>query len=100
MSDLSHSQIGQIAIIVHDVPKAVTFYRDSLGLPLLFEVPRMAFFDCGGVRLMLGIPENAGVRSPQFNPVLQSPRPARDASNADRARRRVRHPAALSRQDA
>jgi methylmalonyl-CoA/ethylmalonyl-CoA epimerase len=57
MSDLSHSQIGQIAIIVHDVPKAVAFYRDSLGLRLLFEMPKMAFFDCGGVRLMLGIPE-------------------------------------------
>lgn len=62
MSDLSHSQIGQIAIIVHDVPKAVTFYRDSLGLKLLFELPRMAFFDCGGVRLMLGIPE-----TPEFD---------------------------------
>ncbi len=62
MSDLSHSQIGQIAIIVHDVPKAVTFYRDSLGLKLLFEMPRMAFFDCGGVRLMLGIPE-----TPEFD---------------------------------
>lgn len=57
MSDLSQSQIGQIAINVHDVPKAVAFYRDSLGLRLLFEMPTMAFFDCGGVRLMLGIPE-------------------------------------------
>ena len=57
MNDLSHSQIGQIAIIVHDLPKAVAFYRDSLGLRLLFEVPKMAFFDCGGVRLMLSIPE-------------------------------------------
>ncbi len=57
MSDLSQSQIGQIAITVHDVPRAVTFYRDSLGLRLLFEMPRMAFFDCGGVRLMLGVPE-------------------------------------------
>ena len=35
MSDLNHSQIGQIAIIVHDLPKAVTFYRDSLGLRLV-----------------------------------------------------------------
>ena len=57
MSDLGRSQIGQIAIIVHDVPRAVAFYRDSLGLRLLFEMPKMAFVDCGGVRLMLGIPE-------------------------------------------
>lgn len=62
MSDLSHSQIGQIAIIVHDVPKAAAFYRDSLGLKLLFEMPRMVFVDCGGVRMMLGIPE-----TPEFD---------------------------------
>ena len=53
------SRIGQIAVIVHDLPKAVTFYRDILGMKFLFEVPRMAFFDCGGVRLMLGLPETA-----------------------------------------
>ena len=48
------SAIGQISIVVHDVAKATAFYRDILGMPLLFEVPNMAFFDCGGVRLMLG----------------------------------------------
>lgn len=46
--------IGQISIIVKDVERATAFYRDVLGLPLLFTVPSMAFFDCGGVRLMLG----------------------------------------------
>jgi catechol 2,3-dioxygenase-like lactoylglutathione lyase family enzyme len=49
------SQIGQIAINVHDVKRATAFYRDTLGMKLLFEVPNMAFFDCGGVRLMLAI---------------------------------------------
>ena len=49
------SRIGQIFINVHDLARAVTFYRDSLGMKFLFEVPRMAFFDCGGVRLMLGL---------------------------------------------
>jgi len=49
--------ISQIAINAHDVERAVTFYRDTLGLRHLFTVPRMAFFDCGGVRLMLGLPE-------------------------------------------
>ncbi len=47
--------IGQIAINVHDLERAITFYRDALGLRFLFQVPKMAFFDCGGVRLMLGI---------------------------------------------
>lgn len=49
-------RVGQIAINVHDLARAVRFYRDTLGMPLLFEVPGMAFFDCGGVRLMLGLP--------------------------------------------
>lgn len=51
------NQIGQIAINVHDVKRAITFYRDTLGLRSLFEIPNAAFFDCGGVRLMLGLPE-------------------------------------------
>lgn len=50
--------IGQIAITVHDLPRAVRFYRDVLGLRFLFEVPTLAFFDAGGVRLMLGVPED------------------------------------------
>lgn len=47
--------IGQIHIGVEDIARAVAFYRDVLGMPLLFEVPEqgMAFFDCGGVRLYL-----------------------------------------------
>lgn len=57
--------IGQIHISVSDVPRAVAFYRDVLGLRFLFEVPGqpMAFFDCGGVRLYLGRPESPEFRS-------------------------------------
>lgn len=51
------SGIGQIAVPVHDLARAVEFYRGTLGLSLLFQVPKMAFFDCGGVRLMLSTPE-------------------------------------------
>ena len=46
--------LGQISIIAHDLPRATAFYRDVLGLPLLFTAEGMAFFDCRGVRLMLG----------------------------------------------
>jgi methylmalonyl-CoA/ethylmalonyl-CoA epimerase len=56
-ANLGITNIGQISIIVHDLPRATAFYRDTLGLPLLFTVPNLAFFDCGGVRLMLGLPE-------------------------------------------
>ena len=51
------SQIGQIAVVVHDLERAVAFYRDALGVPLQFRVPHLAFFDCAGVRLMLSAPE-------------------------------------------
>ena len=51
---LTLDRIGQIAINVKDIARAVQFYRDTLGMRFLFEVPNLAFFDCGGVRLMLG----------------------------------------------
>ncbi|HKD51304.1 MAG TPA: VOC family protein [Candidatus Acidoferrum sp.] len=54
MTSLGISGIGQISIIVHDTPRATAFYRDVLGLPVLFTAGNLAFFDCGGVRLMLG----------------------------------------------
>jgi predicted enzyme related to lactoylglutathione lyase len=53
-TNLGITNIGQISIIVHDLPRATAFYRDVLGFPLLFTAGNMAFFDCGGVRLMLG----------------------------------------------
>ncbi len=47
-------RIGQIAIPVRDPERSLVFYRDTLGLQLLFEAPpALAFFDVGGVRLML-----------------------------------------------
>ena len=53
---LGISSIGQIAINVSDLDRAVSFYRDKLSLQHLFTVPpNMAFFDCGGIRLMLGL---------------------------------------------
>jgi len=58
-SGIAITQIGQIAINVHDINRAVEFYRDTLELKLLFTAGRLAFFDCGGVRLMLTPPERA-----------------------------------------
>ena len=51
------SQIGQIAINVHDTGRAVAFYRDQLGMRFLFSAGQLAFFDAGGIRLMLTPPE-------------------------------------------
>ncbi len=57
--------VGQIHISVTDIDRAVSFYRDTLGMPLLFQVPGqdMAFFQCGEVRLYLGVPESEEFRS-------------------------------------
>ena len=53
-------QIGQIAIPVTDVERAIAFYRDVLGMRFLFQAPPgLGFFDCGGVRLMLDGPAAA-----------------------------------------
>ncbi len=56
---LGITQVGQIAVPVHDVGRATAFYRDVLGLPFLFSAGQLAFFDCGGVRLMLDKPQKA-----------------------------------------
>jgi methylmalonyl-CoA/ethylmalonyl-CoA epimerase len=57
--------IGQIAQTVHDVEGATAFYRDRLGLRFLFAAPPgLAFFDCGGVRLMLSRPDSAELDHP------------------------------------
>ncbi len=51
--------IGQIAVTVQDLKRAIRFYRDILGLKSLFETGGMAFFDCGGTRLMLSASDKA-----------------------------------------
>jgi catechol 2,3-dioxygenase-like lactoylglutathione lyase family enzyme len=51
----------QIALTTRDLDRARTFYRDTLGLPLLFEVRNMLFFQLeGGPRLMIGKEERPG----------------------------------------
>src|ERR1035438_5277793 len=54
------STIGQIAITVKEVDRAIAFYRDVLGMKLLFQVPNMGFFACDGVRLMIAGAEKPG----------------------------------------
>jgi predicted enzyme related to lactoylglutathione lyase len=58
-TQLSLGSIGQIANTVQDMPRAVAFYRDTLGIRQLPipAGPSLAFFDCEGVRLMLSLPE-------------------------------------------
>ncbi|HEU4477089.1 MAG TPA: VOC family protein [Pyrinomonadaceae bacterium] len=57
-ADPGLKRIGQIAINAQDIERATTFYREALGLKHLFSVaPKMAFFDCDGLMLMLSLPD-------------------------------------------
>src|SRR5258708_20445319 len=84
-SSLGIKNIGQVSIIVHDLQRATAFYRDTLGLPLLFTAPNLAFFDCGGVRLMLGPAETPELDHPssilyfRVSDLTASPHPLFDA---------------------
>ena len=54
---ISLGPLGQISLPAHDIDRAVAFYRDKLGVRFLFQVPKLAFFDLDGIRLMLALPE-------------------------------------------
>lgn len=57
-AEVALNEIGQIAMTISDLDKAVAFYRDVLGLKHLFSAPPgLAFFAAGTVRLMLSRPE-------------------------------------------
>lgn len=56
--------VGQVAVNVRDVRRAIGFYRDVLGLQFLFEIPNAAFFMAGDLRLMLGTAEKPELDHP------------------------------------
>ena len=59
-SDFGLNEIGQIAVPVSDIERAIHFYRDVLGMRFLFMAPPgLGFFDLNGVRLMLDAPAKA-----------------------------------------
>lgn len=46
-------RIGQISRTVKDIEQAQAWYGKVLGLPHLYTFGQLAFFDCGGTRLLL-----------------------------------------------
>jgi methylmalonyl-CoA/ethylmalonyl-CoA epimerase len=63
-ADFGLGPIGQIAVPVSDIGRAIAFYRDTLGMRFLFQAPPgLGFFDCAGVRLMLDAPAKAQAES-------------------------------------
>jgi methylmalonyl-CoA/ethylmalonyl-CoA epimerase len=96
------SRIEQIAIPVRDLARATAFYRDLLGMKLLFEVsPQLAFFECDGVRLALSIASD-----PMYEPpgsIVYYRVPDIDAAHAELERRGaefLRGPHLIARLDA
>src|SRR5438270_13610383 len=62
---LALTSVAQIAINVQKIPRAIAFYRDTLGLKFLFQAgPNLAFFECGGVRIMLDSPTDPRFQHP------------------------------------
>jgi len=83
--DLGLGRICQIAIPVRDVGRSLQFYRDVLGLRFLFEAPNVAFFDCNGIRLMLGS-SGGGDFQPSTSVVYLAVKDVPDASQRLEAR--------------
>lgn len=52
---LAGRKLLQVALSCRDLDRARAFYRDALGLPLLFEAGNMLFFQLEGLRLMVGL---------------------------------------------
>jgi catechol 2,3-dioxygenase-like lactoylglutathione lyase family enzyme len=51
--------LRQIGLPAHDLDRAVAFYRDTLGLPFVARFGTLAFFDAGGVRILLEAAEES-----------------------------------------
>ena len=50
-------KLVQVGLTCRDLDTARSFYRDKLGLPLMFEAGSMLFFQMEGLRLMVGLSE-------------------------------------------
>src|ERR1700744_1018600 len=57
---LAGRKLVQVALTCRDLDRARAFYRDTLGLTLLFEAGTMLFFQLDGLRLMIGKEEQPG----------------------------------------
>lgn len=57
-------KLGQVAVNVENVKRAVTFYKDVINLSLLFEMDDLAFFQCGDTRLLLSRAEKEEFNHP------------------------------------
>jgi catechol 2,3-dioxygenase-like lactoylglutathione lyase family enzyme len=57
MDSLRLGPLGQVSRHVSDIETAARWYGAVLGLPHLYTFGDLAFFDCGGTRLFLSVPD-------------------------------------------
>ncbi len=88
----SYLMLGQVARTTKRFDKSRSWYRDTLGLPELYCVGNLAFFDLGGVRMMLT--EEAGELACEIHPLPAGPGYSFLQSRARNARRQVHERAA------
>lgn len=60
------STIGQISVTVKELDRAVTFYRDQLGIQFLFRVPNMAFCRDSEMNILALMAERPHDEQPQM----------------------------------
>jgi predicted enzyme related to lactoylglutathione lyase len=51
------TKVAQISVRVTNIDRATEFYQSKLGLQHLHKAPSVSIFDCGGVTLLLSLPE-------------------------------------------
>ncbi len=51
------TKIAQISVRATDIERATKFYQNTLGLKHLHQAPSVSIFDCGGLTLLLLLPE-------------------------------------------
>ena len=63
MTTLALGPLAQISRTVRDIKESEAWYGRTLGLPHLYTVGSLAFFDCGGTRLFLNAQQKPGPES-------------------------------------
>src|SRR2546430_3285220 len=72
MTTLTLGPLAQIARTVRDIKESEAWYGATLGLPHLYTFGSLAFFDCGGTRLMLSAQEKPAPESDRKSTRLNS----------------------------